>query len=394
MPISADILSPVTGFGSGLGAPGSNNTSWVSPNVAAAAALINAYGIAGVQQAGNTRSVKEEDLGGFAQLDFTSQLGNIPVRGDVGVRYVETTVTSTGDVSGTAVTVDRSYEDTLPSLNLTFEMTDDFFIRLSAAKVMARPSLGNLTPGGSLDSFTGPPFRYNSGNPGLDPFRATAYDASFEWYFSDEGLLALSVFHKDVDSFFTRSTTTEVAYSQSGLPASLPPASSPLFNLIQSGGDPLVEISQVSNGGSASLKGFELAYQQPFTFLPAPFNNLGFQGNYTYVDSDEILGFSPNAFNATLYYENERLSARISAAYRDAYQTNAPNSSGRDERGYDATTNVDFSSSYKLSDNLDITFEAINLTDEFEQQIFDAADLVNVYHHTGREFLFGVRYKY
>ena len=394
LPISADILSPVTGFGSGLGAPGSNNTSWVSPNVAAAAALINAYGIAGVQQAGNTRSVKEEDLGGFAQLDFTSQLGNIPVRGDVGVRYVETTVTSTGDVSGTAVTVDRSYEDTLPSLNLTFEMTDDFFIRLSAAKVMARPSLGNLTPGGSLDSFTGPPFRYNSGNPGLDPFRATAYDASFEWYFSDEGLLALSVFHKDVDSFFTRSTTTEVAYSQSGLPASLPPASSPLFNLIQSGGDPLVEISQVSNGGSASLKGFELAYQQPFTFLPAPFNNLGFQGNYTYVDSDEILGFSPNAFNATLYYENERLSARISAAYRDAYQTNAPNSSGRDERGYDATTNVDFSSSYKLSDNLDITFEAINLTDEFEQQIFDAADLVNVYHHTGREFLFGVRYTY
>ena len=393
LPITAGILSSVSGFGNGLGA-GGIDTTWLSADVAAAAALINAYSIPGAVQAGNTRSVKEEDLGGFAQIDFETQFGTIPVRGNAGVRYVETTVTSTGDVSGTAVTVERSYEDTLPALNLTFEMTEDFYIRLGAAKVMARPSLGNLTPGGSLDSFNGPPFRYNSGNPGLDPFRATAFDASFEWYFSDEGLLAFSVFHKDVDSFFTRSTTTESPFSQTGLPASLPPASSPLFNLIQGGGDPLVEIAQVSNGGSAKLKGIELAYQQPFTFLPAPFNNFGFQGNYTYVDSDEILGFSPNAFNATIYFEDDRLSARLSAAYRDAYQTNAPNSAGRDERGYDATTNFDFASSYKINDNFDVTFEAINLTDEFEQQIFDSADLVNVYHHTGREFLFGVRYKY
>ena len=393
LPITPDILSSVTGFGSGLGA-GGVDTSWLSANVSAAAALINAYGIPGSVQAGNTRSVKEEDLGGFAQLDFETQFGTIPVRGNAGVRYVETTVTSTGDVSGTSVTVERSYEDTLPSLNLTFEMTDDFYIRLGAAKVMARPSLGNLTPGGALDSFNGPPFRYNSGNPGLDPFRATAFDASFEWYFSEEGLLALSVFHKDVDSFFTRSTTTEVAYSQSGLPASLPPASSPLFNLIQAGGDPLVEVNQVSNGGSASLKGFELAYQQPFTFLPGFWSDFGFQGNYTYVDSDEILGFSPNAYNATLYYEKDRLAARVSVAYRDAYQTRAPNASGRDERGYDSTTNVDFASSFQLNDRVDLTFEAINLTDEFEQQIFDAGDLVNVYHHTGTEFLLGARFKF
>jgi TonB-dependent receptor len=150
----------------------------------------------------------------------------------------------------------------------------------------------------------------------------------------------------------------------------------------------------VENGGSASVKGFELTYQQPFSFLPAPFDGFGFQGNYTYVDSDEIRGFSPNAYNATLYYEKDRLSARISAAYRDAYQTVAPNASGRDEQGYGSTTNIDFSSSYKLNDNFDITFEAINLTDEFEKQVFDAGDLVNVYHHTGTEYLLGFRYRY
>ena len=394
LPITADMLKYVSGFGSGLGAPSGIDTRWLTADVQAAAALIDAYGIPGVLQAGNNRSVEEEDLGGFLQLDFNTQLGTIPVRGNVGVRYVETTTTSTGQVSGTSVTVERSYEDTLPSANVTFEMRDDFFIRLAAAKVMARPSLGNLTPGGALDSFNGPSFRYNSGNPALDPFRATTYDASFEWYFQEESLIALSLFYKDVDSFFTRASTLEVPYSQSGLPLSLPPASSPLRNLLDAGQDPLVEIRAVENGGSASVKGFELTYQQPFSFLPAPFDGFGFQGNYTYVDSDEIRGFSPNAYNATLYYEKDRLSARISAAYRDAYQTVAPNASGRDEQGYSSTTNIDFSSSYKLNDNFDITFEAINLTDEFEQQVFDAGDLVNVYHHTGTEYLLGFRYRY
>lgn len=394
LPVSADILKYVSGFGSGLGAPSGIDTTWLTADARAAAALINAYGIPGVLQAGNNRKVEEEDLGGFLQLDFTSQLGTIPVRGNVGVRYVETTTTSTGQVSGTSVTVERSYEDTLPSANVTFEMTDDFFIRLAVAKVMARPSLGNLTPGGALDSFNGPAFRYNSGNPALDPFRATNYDASFEWYFRDESLLSLSLFYKDVDSFFTRASTLEVPYSQSGLPASLPPASSPLRNLLDAGLDPMVEIRAVENGGAASLKGFELTYQQPFTFLPAPFDGFGFQGNYTYVDSDEIVGFSPNAYNATLYYEKDRFSARLSAAYREAYQTVKPNASGRDEQGYNSTTNIDFASSFKLTDNIDITFEAINLTDEFEQQIFDEGDLVNVYHHTGTEYLLGFRYRF
>ncbi len=391
LPITSGLYSVLTGFGSGLGMPSGNDTAWLVPNIQAAANAVGIYSIPGSVQAGNQRSVSEEDLGAFIQADFQTMLGSVPVRGDIGVRYVETTTTATGLVSGTEVTVERSYEDTLPSLNLAFDFTDEIVVRFGAAKVMARPSLGNLTPGGSLDSFNGPPFRYNAGNPGLDPYRATTYDASFEWYFADEAMFAVSVFYKDVDSFFTRSQTTEVAYSLSGLPASLPPASSPLFNLIQAGGDPLVEISQVSNGGSASIQGFEVAYQQPFTFLPAPFHNFGFQGNYTYVDSDEIIGFSPNAYNATLYYEDDRLSARISAAYRDAYVDRAASSNGRNERGVDASFNLDFASSYQVNDMIDVTFEAINLTDEFEHQIYDIGDLPTVYHHTGTEFLFGIR---
>ena len=385
-PLTPDLVGMVTGFGEG------GTSSWVSPNVAAASALIGISSIPGAPRSGNIRNVSEEDAGIWAQLDFNADLGTVPVRGNVGVRYVETTTTSTGLVDGQSVTVERDYTDTLPSLNLAFDVSDDVVIRFGVAEVMARPPLGNLTPGGSLDSFHGPPMSYDPGNPGLDPYRATALDLSVEWYFADEALLSAAYFQKDVDSFFLTGDSIIVPYSQSGLPTSLPPASSPLATALAAGQDPDVEISQVVNGGNAKVDGWELVYQQPFGSFADALEGFGFTGNYTHVNSDEIIGFSEDAYNATLWYENERLSARVSMAYRDAYQTRRPNSAGRDERGYDATTNVDLAMSYILNDTVELTFEAINLTDEYEFQIFDAADLVNVHHHFGTEYIIGVRW--
>jgi TonB-dependent receptor len=392
-PITADMLSNLSGFGSGLGAPSGTDRAWVSANVAAAAALIGIYDIPGAPQVGEDRTVKEEDFGYWVQLDFQGDLGSIPVRGNIGVREVETNLTSTGILSGAVATVESDYSDTLPSMNLAFDLSDSFVARLGIADVMARPSLGSLTPGGSLNSFVGPPFAYTAGNPQLEPYRATNFDVSLEWYFADDALLSVGVFKKDVDSFFTQTETNVVPYSQTGLDISVAPSSSPLRVLLDAGQDPDVEVRQVQNGGNAKVDGWELIYQQPFSFLPGGWANFGFTGNYTHVDSKEILGFSPDAFNATLYYENDRFSARISVAQRDAYQTDRANAtSGRDERGYSDTTNVDMAMAFKLNDTIDLTFEAINLTDEYEHQVFDVADLVNVYHHTGTEYIFGIRW--
>jgi iron complex outermembrane recepter protein len=385
-PITSDILGYVSNYSSG------GDSRWISPNVSAAARMIGLYDVPGTINAGNVREVKEEDKGAWVQLDFELDLGSVPVRGDLGVRQVKTTTTSTGIVSGTPVTVKRDYTDTLPALNLAFDLTDEVVLRAGYADVMSRPTLGNLTPGGSLDSFNGPPFRYNAGNPNLEPYRATNLDISVEWYFAEEALLSFAWFNKDVDSYFYQGALTVVPYSQSGLPTSLPPASSPLEVALSAGGDPDIEINQLQNGGNASVDGYELIYQQPFTFVDA-LKNFGFTGNFTHVNSKEILGFSPDAYNATLWYENERLSARVSVAYRDAYETTRPNATtGRDVQGYDATTNVDFAMSYILNDNFELTFEGINLTDEYEFQVFDVADLVNVHHHFGREYILGVRW--
>ncbi|WP_026180818.1 TonB-dependent receptor [Henriciella marina] len=392
IPVTSGLSQILSGFGSGLDAPGID-TRWVVPNFEAAAGLVDLYNIPGAVRQQDTRGVTETDTGFYLQADFSTELGNMPVRGDVGVRYVETETEATGFLSGNQVTVKREYDDWLPALNLVAEPTEQFLVRAGVAKVMARPSLGNLTPGGSIDTFNGPPFAISQGNPGLDPYRATAYDLSFEYYFSDESLVALSLFYKDIDSFFEDAETVATTFSRTGLPTSVAGATSPLGELLADGVDPTVEIDQVVNGSGASVQGLELVYQQPFTFLPV--EGFGFVGNYTYVDSDDIIGFSPNSYNATLYYENDAFQARLTGAYREAYQTTRPRSSdGREERGVADTFNLDFSTSYQVNDQIEVTFEAINLTDEYEHQTFDRLELPTVYHHTGRNFLFGVRYSY
>jgi TonB-dependent receptor len=401
--VSGDLVGLVTGFGNGLDY-GSNDTSWVSANWDAAIALSGILDISGdiASRPQSNRSVEEEDLGGYVQLDFETELSGMLLRGDVGARYVETTTTASGYVPGDGGlalrTVENSYTDFLPSLNLVLEANDQVQFRAGVAKVMARPSLGNLTPGGSLDTFSGPPYEFDIGNPELDPYRATAFDLSAEWYFAEESLLAVSLFYKDVESYFLTPASVEVPFSSLGLPAGVASSTSPLGEDLADGLDPLVAVSQVANGGEASIQGLELVYQQPFFFLPGLLQNAGFVGNLTYVDSDEIRDFSEISHNMTLYYETDRFSARISGAYRDPYQTTSPSSSGRtegrEERGVASTYNVDLSVSYALTDQLDLTFEGINLTDEFEHQTFDRLELPTLYHHTGRNFLVGARYTF
>ncbi|MBB5519380.1 TonB-dependent receptor [Amphiplicatus metriothermophilus] len=203
IPVTADLVDPVTGFGDGLGAPSGIDTSWASPDWDAAVALIDLLNIPAVQRIQDTRGVTEKDLGGYVQFDFNFDAGGLPVRGDFGVRYVRTKTASTGFIGEDEVTITRKYDDWLPAFNVVLEPAEDFLVRAGFARVIARPALGNLTPGGTIDTFNGPPFTINMGNPDLDPFRATNIDFAMEWYFAEESLLALGVFFKDIDSFFT-----------------------------------------------------------------------------------------------------------------------------------------------------------------------------------------------
>jgi iron complex outermembrane receptor protein len=355
--------------------------------------------------AADVRHVTEEDLGYHVQLDFNTEVFGLPLRGDVGVRYVETDLASTGLLVGSgqnlSQTENRKYDDTLPALNLVLEPVQDLLVRGSYSKVMSRPPLGSLSPGISIGGFSTPP-TVTVGNPDLQPFRADAYDLSFEWYFTDEALVALALFRKDIESFVVNDIDY-APWSTLGYPDSLlaqvPALPSQEF-----------EIRKPVNGKGGKLEGFEIQYQQPFTWLPGPewLSNFGTILNYTNVESKvnfanegaaprilNLVGLSEQSANVTLYYDNDIFSARVSLAYRDSFMRNANSRVPNDIDFTDESTYVDFSTSYKINDHFKVSLEALNLTDEYRTDLMDrTAERIDNYVHTGRQYYLGLQYSY
>ncbi|WP_447910618.1 TonB-dependent receptor [Brevundimonas bullata] len=383
-------------------APQGSTLSFIVPDIRKLAESLSFYNDPLVANR-SEREVYETDKGLFLQSDFNTTVAGMTLRGNVGIRYAMTEVTAKGwqtvtvgtppVVSYNYVTTENDYDDVLPSFNLAFEPREDLVLRLGAAKVMSRPTLGDLTPGGSVAPTT---LTVSYGNPLLDPFRATNYDASIEWYFQNEGLLAAAVFYKDIDSFIT-SETVPIAYGLLGLPLELLQGVQGLNN------DTIFQVTRRLNGQGGWLKGVEIQYQQPFTFLPGFWSNFGFIGNVTFVDSEvgygtagknRLTGQSKNTANATLYYEKGPLQARISAAHRSQYLLSFPGANGNSEEGINGTTNIDASLSYDFTDSLTFSLEGINLTDEYVDRYVDVADRVSDYRHTGREVAIGLRWKY
>ena len=391
---------------------GPSGQTWLAPSVDAFATLFNIYGNSGTffvsdqvaSVRGNNRGVIETDKGAYLQADFRSEWFGIPVRGDLGVRYVRTEQESRGfaivNNAPIAVVANREYSDTLPSINLVADLSDDFLVRVGWAKVMARPGLGNLTPGVTV-AVSGGARTVTGGDPFLDPFRATTFDLGFEWYFAENSLLSVAYFHKDIESFVQTSRETR-PYNTSGLPVSL---------LAGTGASPTddFQFNIPLNTPGGALKGLEFNYQTPLTFISPKLKNFGVLFNYTYVASKiqyltaagaaslntDLTGLSENSVNGTFYYENEKFSARISGAYRDDYLTTVPGRNNADVEGTKGTLTVDLSTSWKFNDKMEFTLEALNLTDEYSDQWVDSrADRASVYHHTGREVYVGVRYKF
>jgi TonB-dependent receptor len=403
----------------GLGAPAGQISSWVVPNYDAAVQLMDLYNpakfpVSPTTQIGNNRGVRENDSGGYLQGDFDGHFMGMMTRGSVGVRSVRTKQTTTGATANAAgvissITSSRTYWDTLPSANLVFEPTDDLLLRLAAAKVVARPDLGQLA--GTSVSVSGNNRTVTVANPGLSPFQGTAYDAAVEWYFAKEALISLAYFYKKLSNTIVTQTTTgnynvtfgnfpgsgltlQAATDACGGTPGCTNASSFTFN-------------QPVNAPGGHVNGVEVTFQTPFSFLPAPISNFGLLANVTYINSavkypngatfieNQLNNLSRRTYNWTLYYDDGTFEARISTAHRTRYLTRVPGQdAGINVETTAPTTNVDASAVYALSKHFSITAEAVNLTDEFQEQDTDSANFVTFYHHSGREFFLGARLKY
>jgi iron complex outermembrane receptor protein len=436
-------LIALHGIGVGAGTP----TTWAVPNIDAfnnqfhifdqtASPLVSASGAAPcnvapgcsafLQGPGQFLSqngiVRENDLGLWMQGDWDAQFYGTPFRGNIGLRYVETTQNSVGysyDPTAKTIvtaTIRRNYHDVLPSMNAVLEPADNFLIRFGAAYVMARPDLSNLLPGGATASVTGSNFNVAENNPNLNPFRAKTADMSFEWYYHKGALFSVAFFYKHLDSLI-QTVKQSIPFNQNtdGVPVNLvapacgaayaaPPATGCNENAIWLFSKPI-------NSKGAPLYGTEISWQQPFDFLPDPFSNFGFTGNVTFVQATQtyyntdgsvltkadLTGLSRTSYSATLYYDDGRFEARGSAAFRSHYIPAGGVNPGNlnDFIVNSSTLNFDASASYKIDENFTATFDGINLTN---QQSFQYADSVGqrLYynHYTGRNFFLGLRYSY
>jgi iron complex outermembrane receptor protein len=408
--------SEMTSFGSGLDLPAGTVREWLIPDLNAAVSVLDLNNSTlyrmGIEPAlGNNYEVEETDLGAYVQGDFRFEFGASTLRGNIGVRYVETEQTSAGFTFSSGLPVQtevtRKYDDVLPSLNLVYDISDSLLVRFGASQVMTRPNLAQLNPGAAV-SVSGNARTVTAGNPELEPFRADAYDLAFEWYFASESLVSLALFYKDIESFVqTIRETRPFTGNPLGLPDSVAiaacgttPGCNPAANW---------DFNLPANTPGGDLQGFEISYQQPFSFLPGIWSNFGAILNYTGVESEidylnatgavvttnSLTGLSEDAYNATLYFDNQTFSARISAAYRSDYLTTIPGRDGNDVEGTAETLNIDFSTSYDFSDNFSLTLEALNLTDEVQDQWVDSVgNRLSFYHHQGRQYYLGARFKY
>ena len=301
-----------------------------------------------------------------------------------GVRLVNTSLISkgvdvdedTGDLSDREVK--SSYTDFLPSINAKYTLAKNLLLRGSYGRVMTRPSLGDLSAYREVDDVN---LTISSKNPELEPFRANQYDLSLEWYPKAETLLSFGLFKKDIESFITRETVD-----------------------VQLNGD-TYQLSRPTNGNNATIKGLEIGYQQPFTFLPSPFDGLGVQANYTLSDSNfkEVIDLgtgetesyqlpnnSKHSYNLVAYYEKYGFSFRIAHNYRSNYLRSKP--VPEDGLKYrDSYGQTDISAGYKITDNISVNLNILNAFNAIPYEyIFERKfqDNISVY---GTTFQFGVR---
>lgn len=373
----------------------------------------NVYQFCGIECGTFQGQVNEKYSSGYLMVKFnTEDTLPIAIRGDAGVRYVHTDFHTEGSIPtaapagsqfptvGVISTVERSYDDWLPSANIAFDITSNVIGRLSAARVMSRASYGQLTPSGSVNVAT----RMGSfSNPQLDPIRANTFDAALEWYFAPGSLISIAYFYKNIETYIQTTPPVLVPFRDLGLPASL----------LQGAGsgvtvDELFSITRVNNTRGGPLRGFEVNLQLPFRFLPGTLSNFGALANFTRVRSNidyivagggtrtaPLVGLSPETASGTLYYEDDRFSIRSTVNYRAAFLTGVPGPQDSDANGNASSIFVDASASYNISENIKLIAEVSNITNETNRLYTDTTRQDPLYTaYFGRTFALAANFQF
>lgn len=357
--------------------------------------------------------IKEEVAAAFVQANIDTEIADLPLTGNVGLRYVHTKQSSQGSASQTVdgkvailpTDVSHSYGNFLPSMNLTLQIDEQQTLRFGAAKTISRARLDamnasvDLSPSSTPDE-NGNYLSVTGGNVALEPKEAIGYDISYENYFSEEGYFSVAVFRKDLQNWIFDGSF-EVDYAGidlsgiEGIPADAPSTASG---------------SGKVNGGEGSLTGYELAVTLPLNMLSDSLDGFGLIASHTGVSSNikdhndndyQLPGLSDSIQNFTFYYEKNGFQARASMRKRDdfkgdvyglGFSTKQVDIVG--ETIWDAQIGYDFGEAgHESLAGLSVTFQVQNLTEEPFTSLQGNALQVRDYQDYGRTFLLGFSYK-
>ncbi|NQZ23362.1 MAG: TonB-dependent receptor [Colwellia sp.] len=313
-------------------------------------------------------SIEEKITAAYIKGNFSGE----GFRGNVGLRLVDTDVLGKGmngeNNPNDYLTDKSSYTNILPSINLVGELSDNLLFRFAAGSTVSRPNYDAMKMAAIKSASMG---TATIGSPDIKPYKSDQYDIGLEWYFNDSSLVSGTIFQKNINDYIEKSVATE--------------------NL--EGCSTTCQVTRYRNVGSAVVSGFELQYQQDFG------NGFGVQANYTYTDSEltnsagikvQMHGVSQNSYNLAGYYENDMFSARIAYNARDEWMVSSEEPWALAE-AYDQ---VDASVVWHATDNIDLSFEVVNMFNEALVQNDTAAKQPHIIDEYGTRYFVSASVKF
>jgi len=300
-------------------------------------------------------------------------------------------------------TANNKYNYWLPSANLKFGLTDDLVFRLAASRDFARAGLADIRNFRTFGITSTGQIQVTSGNPNLKPITSDNFDATLEWYFAGSRLGSLTVdgFIKNIHNYIYNNTTP--------------------LGIVSNGVTENVFVRHPDNfHGTGKVRGFEIAYNQVYDFLPGLLGGFGLSANYTYVTSKGIpnsflnggnptnvspIGVAGNlplaqlskhTFNLQPFYERGPVSIRVAYNWRSKFLlTESDVIFPYFPIWNDKTGTLDASAFFTVSQALKIGVQAQNLTNEvtktLQQYTLDGRVAPRSYFMNDRRFSFIVR---
>ena len=450
-------------------------TGFITANYGALAAASNYYAIdaaassipsshAGVTETypfsgsatpgGNSGTIEEKNYGFYLQATGSEPINGHNLRYNLGLRFVEThqydtapvTVVdprnATGGPGGTALadgglypnkftfaTQVKTYGSYLPSINLVYEVADDFQVRGAISRTMTRANPNDMISGVNFSDLLAA--QLNLGNPALKPFYSNNIDMGFELYTGGAGYFGFTAFRKGLAGFtVSQGVTQPFSYlAQFGITYnSLNSNQQTALNARGCTSDAncaatILVTQPINSPGLLTVNGLEFDYVQPLDFLLDAYglHGFGFNGNLTILDQKGsgnaptvAVGVAPMSYNVTAYYDNTAMgiSARLSYVFNDrsyASQSNTqglcfPNTTAQPtcpSGAYlftQAYGQADFSSSYRLAKlfgemptDPEITFDVENLFRGKLRSFDQFTNATHSYYNQGQTLMFGLR---